>query len=88
MAPQHRPAQPVAQSSNIQRGALLLIAAAAVFTGEVVVVRFIADTASIGQIVAARSGIQLVIAAGWIIIRNPDLFKSNRINLKVTCINE
>ncbi len=61
-----------------RRGALLLIAAAAVFTADVSVLRLLSGDVSFGQVVFFRSLSQLVIVAIWIAIRNPALARSPR----------
>lgn len=65
-------------SVNNTRGALLLAIAAAVFTGEVTVVRLLADEAANGQIVFARAAVQLIIVLGWILATRPGLVKTAR----------
>lgn len=67
-----------AQSVNNGRGALLLALAAAVFTGEVTVVRLLAGEASNGQVVFARAAVQLVIVLGYILMTRPSLVKTAR----------
>ncbi|WP_425405542.1 DMT family transporter [Hwanghaeella sp.] len=67
-----------AQSVNNGRGALLLALAAAVFTGEVTVVRLLAGEASNGQVVFARAAVQLVIVLGYILMTRPSLVKTGR----------
>ena len=49
-----------------QRGALLLVAAAAVFTADVTLLRYLSPEVPFGQIVFFRSFLQLVIVALWI----------------------
>ncbi|MDT8345835.1 MAG: DMT family transporter [Thermohalobaculum sp.] len=67
-----------AAPTDNRRGALLLVAAAAVFTAEVVVVRLIGERAGSAQIVAARAVVQLVAVAAIILARNPRLFVTAR----------
>lgn len=61
-----------------RRGALLLVAAAAIFTGEVTAVRLLGDGASSGQIVFFRGFVQLVVIGGWIALRDPGLLRTSR----------
>ncbi|MCY0096793.1 DMT family transporter [Hoeflea ulvae] len=59
-------------------GAALLVAAAAVFTADVTVLRFLSPDVPFAQIIFFRSMCQLVIVALWIGIRRPALFGSPR----------
>ena len=61
-----------------RRGAVLLAAAALVFTGEVTMVRLLGDAASNGQIVFARAAVQLFVVVVWIALRNPGLVRTAR----------
>ncbi len=63
---------------NNLRGAFLLTIAACIFTGEVIAVRLIADSATNGQIVFARAFVQLIIVVGWILSTDNKLFKTSR----------
>ncbi|RVU38624.1 DMT family transporter [Hwanghaeella grinnelliae] len=65
-------------SVNNTRGALLLAIAAAVFTGEVTVVRLLSGEVANGQIVFARAAVQLIIVLGWILATRPSLVKTAR----------
>lgn len=66
------------QASNNRYGATLLIAAAAVFTADVGVLRFLSPDVPFAQIIFFRSLCQLVIVALWIGIRRSALFGSTR----------
>jgi len=61
-----------------RRGAALLIAAAAIFTADVAVLRLLSPEVSNGQVVFFRALSQLVIVAAWIAARNPSLARSPR----------
>lgn len=63
---------------NNRYGAALLIAAAAVFTADVAVLRFLNPEVPFALIIFFRSLCQLVIVALWISIKNPSLFGSPR----------
>lgn len=68
-----------AQSAiNNSYGAALLVAAAAVFTADVSVLRFLSPDVPFEQIIFFRSLCQLVIVALWIGARRPALFRSPR----------
>ena len=66
------------RATNNRYGAALLIAAAAVFTADVSVLRFLSPDLPFAQIIFFRSLCQLVIVALWIGIRQPALFGSSR----------
>ncbi len=57
-------------------GAALLLLAAAVFTADVSVLRFLSPEVAFAQIIFFRSACQLVIVALWIGCRRPTLFRS------------
>lgn len=59
-------------------GAILLIAAAAVFTADVTVLRFLSPEVPFAQIIFFRSLCQLGIVAAWITFTRPVLFRSGR----------
>lgn len=59
-------------------GAILLLLAAAVFTADVTVLRFLSPEVPFAQIVFFRSFCQLVIVALWIAVKHPGLFRSSR----------
>ena len=61
-----------------RRGALLLVAAAAIFTGEVIAVRLLGDGATSGQIVFSRGFVQLLVVGAWIALRDPGLVRTGR----------
>jgi len=61
-----------------RRGALLLIAAAAVFTADAAVVRLLGEHASMGQILFVRAFVQLAVVAVWITARDPALARTAR----------
>lgn len=63
---------------NNRYGAALLVAAAAVFTADVSVLRFLSPDVPFAQIIFFRSMCQLVIVALWIGTRRPALFGSPR----------
>jgi drug/metabolite transporter (DMT)-like permease len=63
---------------NNRYGAALLVAAAAVFTADVTVLRFLSPDVPFAQIIFFRSLCQLVIVALWIGISRPALFYSAR----------
>ncbi|WP_112321686.1 DMT family transporter [Oceanibium sediminis] len=63
----------MSDTTDNRRGALLLVAAAAVFTADVSVLRLLSEGVSNGQVVFFRSLMQLVIVAGFILWRNPAL---------------
>lgn len=63
---------------NNRYGALLLIAAAAVFTADVSVLRFVSPEVPFAQIIFYRSVCQLVIVAVWIWATSPLRFRSSR----------
>ena len=63
---------------NNRYGAVLLIAAAAIFTADVSVLRYLSADVPFAQIVFFRALSQLVIVALWIGLRNPQLFGSPR----------
>lgn len=63
---------------NNRYGAALLVAAAAVFTADVSVLRFLSPDVPFAQIIFFRSLSQLVIVALWIGVRRPELFRSPR----------
>lgn len=63
---------------NNRYGAALLVAAAAVFTADVTVLRFLNPEVPFALIIFFRSLCQLVIVALWILIKNPALFGSPR----------
>ena len=63
---------------NNRYGAALLVAAAAVFTADVTVLRFLSPDVPFAQIIFFRSLCQLVIVAVWIGISRPALFYSAR----------
>ncbi|MEW9920254.1 DMT family transporter [Marimonas sp. MJW-29] len=58
-------------------GALLLLVAAAIFTADVTVLRFLSADVPFAQIIFFRSLCQLVIVALWIAGRRPALFRSS-----------
>ncbi len=59
-------------------GAVLLVAAAAAFTADVTVLRFLSSEVPFAQIIFFRSLCQLVIVALWIAATRPALFRSPR----------
>ncbi|MDW3221487.1 MAG: DMT family transporter [Paracoccaceae bacterium] len=61
---------------NNRYGAALLIAAAAAFTADVTLLRFLSPDVPFSQIIFFRSLCQLVIVALWIGVKNPALFHS------------
>lgn len=61
---------------NNRYGAVLLLAAAAVFTADVTVLRFLSPEVPFAQIIFFRSLCQLVIVATWIALSRPALFHS------------
>jgi len=63
---------------NNRYGALLLIAAAGVFTADVTVLRFLSPDVPFAQVIFFRSLSQLVIVAVWIGATRPALFSSRR----------
>lgn len=63
---------------NNPYGAVLLIAAAAVFTADVSVLRFLSDDIPFALIIFFRSLSQLVIVSIWIAVHQPVLFRSAR----------
>jgi drug/metabolite transporter (DMT)-like permease len=63
---------------NNRYGAVLLLTAAAVFTVDVTVLRFLDPTVPFAQIIFFRSACQLVIVALWIGMTRPVLFSSPR----------
>jgi drug/metabolite transporter (DMT)-like permease len=63
---------------NNRYGAALLIAAAAVFTADVTVLRFLDPEVPFALIIFSRSICQLIIVALWIGFRRPILFRSPR----------
>ncbi|SMX47931.1 DMT family transporter [Maliponia aquimaris] len=63
---------------NNRYGALLLIAAAGVFTADVTVLRFLSPDVPFAQIIFFRSICQLLIVALWIGMTRPALFGSPR----------
>lgn len=63
---------------NNRHGAVLLIAAAAVFTADVTVLRFLNPEVPFALIIFFRSLCQLIIVALWIGFRRPSLFRSSR----------
>jgi drug/metabolite transporter (DMT)-like permease len=65
-------------ATNNRYGAALLVAAAAVFTADVSVLRFLSPDVPFAQIIFFRSMCQLVIVAVWIGARRPALFGSPR----------
>jgi len=71
----HAPAAPAVDNL---RGALLLMAGALFFTGEVVAVRWLGGRASDGQIVFARASVQLAVVALWIVARSPAVLRTRR----------
>lgn len=69
----------IAQAAvNNRYGAALLIAAAAIFTADVTVLRFLGPDVPFAQIIFSRSVCQLAIVGLWIAIRRPALFRSSR----------
>jgi drug/metabolite transporter (DMT)-like permease len=73
-----RAAAPAAPAVDNVRGALLLMAGAVFFTGEVVAVRYLGGRASDGQIVFARAAVQFAVVALWIALRQPALVRTRR----------
>lgn len=73
-----RAAAPAAPAVDNVRGALLLMAGAVFFTGEVVAVRYLGGRASDGQIVFARAVVQFAVVALWIALREPALVRTRR----------
>lgn len=73
-----RATAPAAPAVDNVRGALLLMAGALFFTGEVVAVRWLGGRASDGQIVFARAVVQLAVVAAWIALRQPSLVRTRR----------
>lgn len=63
---------------NNRYGAMLLIAAAAVFTADVSVLRYLSPDVPFAQIIFFRSLCQLVIVALWIVMTRPRRFASAR----------
>lgn len=63
---------------NNPYGAVLLIAAAGVFTADVIVMRYLSPEVPFALIIFARALSQLVIVALWIAVRNPVLYRSAR----------
>jgi drug/metabolite transporter (DMT)-like permease len=63
---------------NNRYGAALLVAAAAVFTADVSILRFLSPDVPFAQIIFFRSVCQLVIVALWIGVSRPALFRSSR----------
>jgi drug/metabolite transporter (DMT)-like permease len=63
---------------NNPYGAVLLIAAAGVFTADVTVLRYLSPEVPFALIIFARSLSQLVIVALWIAVQNPVLYRSAR----------
>lgn len=63
---------------NNPYGAALLIAAAAVFTADVTVLRFLSPDVPFALIIFFRAMSQLVIVSVWIALRRPALFRSPR----------
>ncbi|MDG1317278.1 MAG: DMT family transporter, partial [Paracoccaceae bacterium] len=61
---------------NNRYGAVLLIAAAAVFTADVCVLRFVSPNVQFAQIIFFRSVCQLIILAVWISVTQPSRFCS------------
>ncbi|MFT6675856.1 MAG: drug/metabolite transporter (DMT)-like permease [Sulfitobacter sp.] len=61
---------------NNRYGALLLVAAAALFTVDVTVLRFLSPQVPFAQIIFFRAICQLVIVALWIAVKRPALFAS------------
>lgn len=61
---------------NNRYGAVLLIAAAAVFTADVCVLRFVSPNVQFAQIIFFRSVCQLMILAVWISVTQPSRFCS------------
>ncbi|MFK7765256.1 MAG: hypothetical protein AB8B62_18480 [Roseobacter sp.] len=59
-------------------GAVLLATAAAVFTADVTVLRFVSPEVPFAQIIFFRSLCQLIIVAVWIAATRPDRFLSPR----------
>lgn len=66
------------ETINNPYGAVLLIAAAAVFTADVTVLRYLSPDVPFALIIFFRSLSQLVIVSIWIAWRNPALFGSSR----------
>lgn len=62
---------------NNRYGAVLLLAAAAVFTADVTVLRFLSPDVPFAQIIFFRSLCQLAIVAAWIALSRPALFRSD-----------
>lgn len=62
---------------NNRYGAALLLAAAAIFTADVTVLRFLSPDVPFAQIIFFRSLCQLAIVAAWIALRQPALFRSD-----------
>lgn len=67
-----------AAAINNRYGAALLIAAAAVFTADVTVLRFLSPEVPFTLIIFFRSLCQLIMVAAWIAVKNPSLFYSAR----------
>lgn len=63
---------------NNRYGAVLLIAAAGIFTADVAVLRFLSPDIPFSLIIFFRSVCQLIIVALWIALKNPALFGSAR----------
>lgn len=63
---------------NNRYGAFLLVAAAAVFTIDVTVLRYLSADVPFAVIIFFRALSQLVIVAVWIALRSPRLFRSAR----------
>ena len=69
---------PLPALNDNRRGALLLVAAAGIFTAEVTAVRLLGDGASSGQIVFFRGFAQLIVVGTWIALRDPGLLRTAR----------
>ncbi|GGA13630.1 DMT family transporter [Neptunicoccus cionae] len=67
-----------AGGANNRYGAALLVAAAALFSADVVVLRFLSPEVPFAQIIFFRSFCQLVIVALWIGWKSPALYLSER----------
>ena len=67
-----------APATDNRYGAVLLLAAAAVFTADVTVLRFVDPSVPFAMVIFARSLSQLVIVALWIACTRPRLFTSRR----------
>ncbi|WP_299881790.1 DMT family transporter [uncultured Sulfitobacter sp.] len=66
------------EAINNRYGAVLLVAAAGVFTADVTALRFLDPEVPFALIIFVRSLCQLVIVALWIAVKNPTLFASAR----------